>query len=70
MWSDLKRFFKMIGVYFVMKLSGELSKEKLDKKDAEEKELIDRLKKMNRSERRKIEKRVGAKGLKEWLQTK
>ena len=60
----------MIGVYFVMKLSGELSTEKLDAKDAEEKDTIDRLKRMNREQRRKIEKRVGARGLKTWLETK
>lgn len=68
MWFSIKRFFKMIGVYFVMKLSGELSTEKLDAKDAEEKDTIDRLKRMNREQRRRIEKRVGVKGLRKWIQ--
>lgn len=68
MW--IKRILKMIGVYCVMKLGGGLNSQDLDAKDAEEKETIERLKKMNRSERRKIEKRVGAKGLKQWLETK
>lgn len=56
-----------------MKLGGGLSNESIDEIESQEqdrKNNLENLKSMNREQRRKIEKRVGVRGLKQYLETK
>lgn len=67
------RILKMIGIYMIMKLGGGLSNESIDEIESQEqdrKNNLENLKSMNREQRRKIEKRVGVRGLKQYLETK